>query len=157
MDKAGMLAALERAIRGEEEARSYYQSAGETSLDPGGARMFRELAEFEEHHRKSLVALRASLEAGDTWIPYREREMPSAEGQGRPSPGDHAGALDALRIAVQAEERASAEYRHLARETSDRLGKQMFERLAAEEDLHRKLLDDQYYALANRGIWLWGD
>jgi len=65
--------------------------------------------------------------------------------------------LEALRLAIAAEEKAESEYKKLAAHADDSNGRQMFERLAEEEAIHRKVLDDQYYALSNKGLWLWGD
>jgi len=41
--------------------------------------------------------------------------------------------------------------------TKDPRGKDMYKRLADEEALHEKLLNDQYYSLHNTGVWSWGD
>jgi rubrerythrin len=41
--------------------------------------------------------------------------------------------------------------------TRDPRGRDMYKRLAEEEGLHEKLLNDQYYSLHNTGIWSWGD
>ena len=61
--------------------------------------------------------------------------------------------MNALERSIRSEEEA----RNPAREARDTSGREMFERLASEEATHRKLLDHQYYALTNRGVWLWGD
>ncbi|MDW7712415.1 MAG: ferritin family protein [Deferrisomatales bacterium] len=160
MEKTRILSALDRAIQAEREAHAFYaKAAGETD-DPGGAEMFRELAAFERHHEEHLKGLKASLESQAGWIHYPGRKIakvPAAEAQGRKAAGSHANALDALRIAIGAEERAITEYRTLAAEAPDARGQDMFRKLAEEEELHRKLLDDQYYALTNRGVWIWGD
>jgi rubrerythrin len=121
--------------------------------------MFRELADFEGHHRERLTALKESLRSGGSWIRYGGRELSKipAEGGARKAVGSTAGALEALQLAIAAEETAEARYREIAATIEDEKGRSMFERLAAEEALHRRLLDDQYYALANRGEWVWGD
>ena len=160
MDTKEALAALDGAIRAEENARSFYRSAADRTSDPAGASMFRELADFEEHHRERLVALRTSLAGDGKWIPYAGRDLSagaSTEARGRSVAGPSTDALEALQIAIQAEERAEAEYKALAEKTRDADGKRMFERLASEEAMHRRVLDDQYYSLTNRGVWVWGD
>jgi rubrerythrin len=45
----------------------------------------------------------------------------------------------------------------MAELTKDPRGKDMYKRLASEEELHERLLNDQYYSLHNTGIWSWGD
>ena len=160
MQKTDLFSALDRAIAGEKEARSFYLAAAARTDDPGGAAMFQELADFESHHQEHLEALKASLSKQGAWIQYPPRNFsktPAAEAQGRVSGGHHTDALEALRLAIAAEENAAAEYQKLAGQADDVQGKQMFERLAEEEALHRRVLDDQYYALTNRGVWLWGD
>jgi len=160
MEKTQILSALDRAIQAEREANVFYASAAAQTDDAGGAQMFRELAEFERHHEEHLRELKKALEAKGDWIQYAGRDIskvPAAEAKGRKAAGAHASALEALRIAIAAEEKAITEYQALAKGAPDAKGRDMFQKLAAEEELHRKLLDDQYYALTNRGVWLWGD
>ena len=160
MEKTDLFNALDRAIAAEKEAQAFYLGAAEKTDDTGGSAMFRELAAFESHHQEHLEALKASLSARGTWIQYPTRELskaPTAKAGGRAASGEHADALEALRLAIATEEKAEAEYKNLARQADDANGKQMFERLAEEEAVHRKVLDDQYYALSNSGLWLWGD
>ena len=90
-------------------------------------------------------------------MPRELSKTPSGEAAGQRSSGEHADALEALRIAIGAEEKAIGGYQALANQAADANGKEMFTRLAAEEEMHRKVLDDQYYALTNQGLWLWGD
>ena len=160
MEKTDLLNALDRAIAAEKEAQSFYLAAADKTDDAGGAAMFRELAAFESHHQEHLKALKASLNERGAWIRYPARELsrtPAAEARGRAASGDHADALEALRLAIATEEKAEAEYKNLASQADDTSGKQMFERLAEEEAVHRKVLDDQYYSLSNTGLWRWGD
>jgi rubrerythrin len=65
--------------------------------------------------------------------------------------------MDALKIAVREEKKAQAYYRSMAELTKDPRGRDMYKRLASEEALHEKLLNDQYYSLHNTGLWSWGD
>ncbi|MDF1553297.1 MAG: ferritin family protein [Deferrisomatales bacterium] len=160
MEKTDLLAALDRAITAESEAQAFYLAAADKTDDTGGAAMFRELAAFESHHREHLKALKASLNERGAWIRYPARELskaPAAEARARAASSDHADALEALRLAIATEEKAEAEYKNLAHQADDANGKQMFQRLAEEEAVHRKVLDDQYYALSNSGLWQWGD
>jgi rubrerythrin len=160
MEKTQILSALDRAILAETEAQKFYAQAAGTTDDAGGAQMFRELSAFEDHHREHLEKLKSSLQGQAGWIDYPAKKIakvPAAEAKGRKAVGSHADALEALRLAIAAEERAMAEYQALANGAPDERGRQMFAKLAEEEELHRKLLDDQYYALTNRGVWLWGD
>jgi len=71
--------------------------------------------------------------------------------------GANTGAIEALRIAIEGEEATESGYRSLAAEAANEAGREMFARLAAEEAMHRRLLDDQLPSLVNEGVWLWGD
>ncbi|MBI5015117.1 MAG: ferritin family protein [Deltaproteobacteria bacterium] len=160
MATIAMLEAIDRAIQAEEKACAFYSDASSRTKDAGGASMFRELAEFEAHHREHLTALKNSLSADRGWIVYEGRNLtktPGSEASGRPAVGDHADALEALRLAIAAEERAVAEYTALSDAAGNDVGREAFRRLADEERMHRKLLDEQYLALANRGVWFWND
>ncbi len=160
MEKTDLLQGIDRALRAETEAVAFYTAAAEKTKDASGAAMFRELAAFETSHRAHLEALKASLTAGRGGIPYPGRPLAKVfrEGGEAPKAGlDHSDALDALRLAIAAEERAEADYRALAAGAPDRAGQEMFLRLAEEEGMHRRLLDDQYYTLTNQGVWQWGD
>ncbi|GAB6064790.1 ferritin family protein [Deferrisoma palaeochoriense] len=152
--------ALDQAIRAEEEACNFYEGAAQTTDHPGGQAMFRELAAFERHHRRHLEELREALLHEKPWPEYQPRDLPPRRTEGdtpASTPSPHADALEALRIAAETEAEAEERYRRLAHQAPDRQGRELFLRLAEEEAMHRKVLEDQYYALSNRGVWLWGD
>jgi len=65
--------------------------------------------------------------------------------------------MDALNIGIREEKKAEAYYRSMAELAKDPRGKDMYKRLAEEEALHEKILNDQYYSLHNTGVWSWGD
>jgi rubrerythrin len=65
--------------------------------------------------------------------------------------------MDALKIGIRGEKKAEAYYRSMAELVKDPRGKDMYKRLAQEESLHEKILNDQYYSLHNTGVWSWGD
>jgi len=65
--------------------------------------------------------------------------------------------IAAITMAIKKEEEAGALYREMAEKTKDPTGREMFKKLVGEEEVHRRILNDQLYALSNQGIWLWGD
>jgi rubrerythrin len=65
--------------------------------------------------------------------------------------------MDALKIGIREEKKVEAYYRSMAELAKDPRGKDMYKRLAEEESLHEKILNDQYYSLHNTGVWSWGD
>jgi rubrerythrin len=155
-----LMEALREALRAEQEAQASYKEAARRTVDPTGRKMFLEFAAFEGHHREHLEALIASLASGAKWVAYPGRDLQKGP-KVRPgvdrATAEHTGAFEALHIAVEAEEAPEARYRSLALEASDEAGRGTFARLAAEEAMRRRLLDDQLYTLVNEGVWLWGD
>jgi hypothetical protein len=115
------------------------------------------------NHFRHLKDLYDSLKSKDRWIAYpgttfsgkgRKISTPSSMGK---EVGPQADDLDALSMAIKEERKAQIYYSEMAGKTPDPLGKDMFKRLAREEEIHERVLNDQYYSLNNNGIWTWGD
>jgi rubrerythrin len=122
--------------------------------------MFQQLSEFEMNHYQKLKNLFKSLQEKGEWILYegtslKKRKIP-LKAQ-KPKGEEQLTDMDVLKIAVREEKKAQAYYRSMAELTKDPRGKNMYKRLADEEALHEKLLNDQYYSVHNTGIWSWGD
>jgi rubrerythrin len=67
-------------------------------------------------------------------------------------------ALQILSQAIEAESQAYNRYREMADKTDDPDGKELFKKLADEENVHRRILSDEFYHLNNKGgIWSLGD
>ncbi len=152
--------AVKVAIEAEREAYQNYSRAAKRTKDPRGKDMFQQLAEFEMNHYQKLKALLKSLEEQGEWLLYdgtslKKRKIPlkpeKIKGQ------EQLTDMDALKIAIREERKARAYYQFLSELTKDPRGKDMYKRLANEEELHEKILNDQYYSLHNTGIWSWGD
>ncbi|MDI6763636.1 MAG: ferritin family protein [Thermodesulfobacteriota bacterium] len=152
--------AVRVAMEAEKEAYQAYSKAAKMTKNPRGKDMFQQLSEFEMNHYQKLKGLLKSLEEKGEWILYegksfQEKKIPlKAE---KPKGQEQLTDLDALKIAIREEKKARAYYRSMAELTKDPRGKDMYKRLASEEELHEKLLNDQYYSLHNTGIWSWGD
>jgi len=154
------LKAIEIAMKAEKEASQFYSKAAKMTKNPKGKDMFQQLSEFEINHYKRLKELSQSIQEKGEWILYsgtslKKKPIPikpdKLKGQ------DQLTDLDALRIATKEEKKAQAYYRSMAELTKDRRGRDMYKRLADEELLHEKVLNDQYYSLHNTGVWSWGD
>jgi rubrerythrin len=152
--------AVRVAMEAEKEAYQTYLKAAKMTKDPRGKDMFQQLSEFEMNHYQRLKTLLKSLEEKGEWILYegtslQKKAIPlKAE---KPTGQEQLTDLDALKIAIREEKKAQAYYRSMAELTKGPRGKDMYKRLAGEEELHEKLLNDQYYSLHNTGIWSWGD
>jgi hypothetical protein len=122
--------------------------------------MFQQLSEFEMNHYQKLKDLLKSLQEKGEWILYggtslKKKTIPLKVE--KPKGQEQLTDMDALKIAVREEKKAQAYYRSMAELTKDPRGRDMYKRLANEEALHEKLLNDQYYSLHNTGLWSWGD
>ena len=152
--------AVRVAMEAEKQAYQAYSKAAKMTKNPRGKDMFQQLSEFEMNHYQKLKGLLKSLEEKGEWILYEGTSLKNKKiplKTEKPKGQEQLTDLDALRIAVREEKKAQAYYRSMAELTKDPRGKDMYKRLAGEEELHEKLLNDQYYSLHNTGIWSWGD
>ncbi|MBW2554680.1 MAG: ferritin family protein [Deltaproteobacteria bacterium] len=154
--------AIEIAMDAEMEAHNYYSQSAQKTANPKGKDMFNQLAAFELSHYNNLKSLLDSLNEGNGWIQYAGTQFldNSKSRGGGNSPAKEETKDDELSIlskAIEDEKKASAYYNKLADETDDSSGKAMFKKLAEEENLHTRILNDQWYSLSNKGIWVWGD
>ncbi|MGZ3512363.1 MAG: ferritin family protein [Thermodesulfobacteriota bacterium] len=154
------LKAIRVAIEAEKEAFQGYSKAAKRTKNPRGRDMFQQLSEFEMNHYQKLTGLLKSLQEKGEWVLYggtslKKKSIPLK--MEKPKGPEQLTDMDALKIAIREEKKALAYYRSLAELTRDPRGKDMYKRLADEESLHEKLLNDQYYSLQNTGLWSWGD
>jgi len=154
------LKAIRVAIEAEKEAFQAYSKAAKRTKNPKGRDMFQQLSEFEMNHYQKLTGLLKSLQEKGEWVLYggtslKKKTIPLK--MEKPKGDEQLTDMDALKIAIREEKKAHAYYRSLAELTRDPRGKDMYKRLADEESLHEKLLNDQYYSLHNTGLWSWGD
>jgi rubrerythrin len=152
--------AVKVAMEAEMNAYQAYSKAAKKTINPKGRDMFRQLSEFEMNHYQKLKDLLKSLQEKGEWILYegttlKRKAIPLKIG--KPKGQEQLTDMDALKIATREEKKAQAYYRSMAELTGDPRGKDMYKRLASEEALHEKLLNDQYYSLHNTGLWSWGD
>jgi rubrerythrin len=152
--------ALKIAMEAEKNAYQSYTKAAKNTKNPKGKDMFQQLSEFEMNHYQKLKDLLKSLQVKGEWILYGgttlKKKAISLKAE-KPKGPEQLTDMDALKIAVREEKKAQVYYRSMAELTKDPQGRDMYKRLADEEALHEKLLNDQYYSLHNTGLWSWGD
>jgi len=152
--------AVQVAMEAEKRACEFYGNASKKIKNPKGKEMFQQLSEFEMNHFKKLKELSGSLRGKGEWVSYEgtsfSKQAVPWEGE-RPKVQEELTELDALKIAIGEEKKAERYYRSMAELTTDPRGKEMYRRLAEEEALHEKILNDQFYSVQNTGIWSWGD
>ena len=61
--------------------------------------------------------------------------------------------LEALQIAIQMEIDGKKYYQEMSQSSENRLGRGLFQSLAAEEDIHRGKFEEIYNALRNKKAW----
>ena len=148
------------AMEAEKDAYQAYSKAAKKTTNPKGRDMFQQLSEFEMHHYQKLKELLKSLQEKGEWTLYEgtslKKKIISLKTQ-KPKGQEQLTDMDALKIAIREEKKSQAYYRSMAELTKDPLGRDMYKRLANEEALHERLLNDQYYSLHNTGLWSWGD
>jgi rubrerythrin len=152
--------AVKVAMEAEKEAYQNYSKLAKKTRDPKGRDMFQQLSEFEMNHYNKLKALLQSLHEKGEWILYEGTTLKKKSIPGKtvkPKGQEQLTDMDALKIAIREEKKAQAYYRSMADLTQDARGKDMYKRLANEEALHEKVLNDQYYSVQNTGLWSWGD
>lgn len=154
------LKAIEIAMETEKQASQFYSKASKKTKNPKGRDMFQQLSEFEANHYQKLKELMKSLQDKNEWIIYsgtslKRKVIPFRVE--KPKGQEQLTDMDALKMAIREEKRAQSYYRSMAELTRDPRGKGMYKRLAEEEALHEKVLNDQYYSVHNTGVWSWGD
>jgi rubrerythrin len=147
-------------MEAEKEATQFYSKASKKTKNPKGRDMLQQLSEFEMNHYQKLKGLSKSLQEKGEWILYsgtsfKKKSIPLK--MEKPKGQEQLTDMDALKMAIREEKKAQAYYRSMAELTKDPRGKDMYKRLANEEALHEKVLNDQYYSLHNTGLWSWGD
>jgi rubrerythrin len=161
--KANGLDAIKAAMEAEMDAHNFYSKAAHKTKNPKGSDMFFQLADFEKNHFHHLKALYDSLKGEEKWIVYSGTTF---SGKGKKvsrsltigkEVESQANDLHALSMAIKEERKAQKYYREMAEKTTDPLGRDMFKKLASEEELHERVLNDQFYSLTNKGLWTWGD
>ena len=152
--------AAKAAMDAEMNAYQAYLRAAKKTKNPKGRDMFQQLSEFEMNHYQKLKDLLKSLQEKGEWILYsgasfkkKSVSLKTDKMKGQDQLTD----MDALKIAIREEKKAQGYYRSMAELARDPRGRDMYRRLADEEALHEKVLNDQYYSLHNTGIWSWGD
>lgn len=157
----GLMDAIRIAMEAEVNARNFYQNAAGKVSDERGRDLLQQLADFEKAHFEKLTELKESLDATGSFVEYGGMEFQKkvfnvTEIDGRIETNKDE-ILDILKLAIDSEKNAKEAYLGLSDKVEDPKGKEMFRRLAQEEDLHWKILNDEFYNLLNRGVWTWGD
>ena len=159
--KLGLEEALDIAMDAELKAQAFYAQAAIEVQDPRGKDLLSRLAAFEQHHYQKLAELARSLQDSGQFIEYETQtvtEFVPFTGKGEAAGTlldelkDEAGILGK---AIETEKIAGERYQALAARTDDPAGQDMFKKLVLEEQMHQRILEDEFFSLSNRGTWGW--
>lgn len=157
----GLEEALDIAMEAELKAQAFYAQAAAEIEDPRGRDLLGRLAAFEQHHYQKLAELLSSLKKEGPFIDYQSSTLtqfaPLTDG------GEASGILleeleneaGILGKAIENEKIAGEQYRALREQTDDPAGRAMFQQLADEEQMHQRILEDEFFSLSNQGVWGW--
>jgi rubrerythrin len=167
----GLGEALEIAMDAELKAGAFYAQASAEIQNPQGRDLLGRLASFEQYHYEQLAELSRSLQEDGQFIEYQTRTVTDFAPGDRPGllaavvasggeaagiqPEDMSDAASILSKAIENEKLAGERYRMLAEKTEDASGRDMFQKLANEEMIHQRILEDEFFTLSNQGVWGW--
>ena len=151
-DDLTLMAAIQLAKEAEQTAATLYEQAAQEAHNPLVRRLLEELVQYERHHYEKLVELERSLRDSGAFIRYQERGPLPVEATGEISGVENVQRTSLAKVIKQAmgfEHQAKARYEALAGQTTDPDGRDMFERLAREENNHYLVLSRVYYDVAH--------
>jgi len=163
MENLTLTDAIQTAMEAELKAVEVYSEAAEKAAHTAAAKLFGQLADFEQHHADKLNELIESLQKKGKYLVYEGYARPIAAQSEIHVSGRAAEVLEAAKVSLmdiltmaqEIEKSASKKYEALAEQTSDKDGKAMFNLLAKEEQSHLKILTEVYWNLNDRGVWAW--
>ena len=157
------LSVLREAVRNELDGKAMYQQAAERTRDKLGQEMFSSFADEEEQHIHILQAQYAEVNESGEWLdveaaqkqprdpslilfPQKQREVKDLVPEGTSD-------LEALKLAMDFEQRAVRMYEQAAADSSDPTSQAFYRQLAEWEGTHYHILDNSYDYLATKGEW----
>ena len=162
-DTAAALSVLREAVRNELDGQAMYLQAAERTNDELGKDMFRSFAKEEEQHIHVLEVQYAGVHQSEEWVDLdaarqepRDPKLvlfPQEEGEVKEIIPVGTSDLEALKIAMDFENRAVRMYEQAASDTEDPTAQAFYRELAEWEGKHYEILDNSYDYLANEGEW----
>jgi len=136
------------ALQLEKDGYKYYKKAAESCKNEYGKKMFEKLAEDETRHLEKFREIAKKI--------FGEIE----EGEGKHLDifekidfSTRSGEYASLDHAIKFEERAYEYFKNAADKARDSRIKKLFEEIAEEEEMHKKLLEAERGYLHKSGIW----
>lgn len=149
---------LEVALEREKKGHDFYQKAARATDSEKARHMFEWLVSIEQTHIDKLSTQLEALAklgklapmvlASPTRVKGKDLPpVPEARGDVKPDSGE----LDALSIGINAEKEAAAYYSKAARDATDPQARALLDHLAADEQEHLAVLEEEYNWLKRSG------
>lgn len=139
------------AIDKEVESYTFYQSVSERVADAALKSLFKELAEEETYHRKTLQEY---LVGGKKELKFDEvKDYHISDTIESPALTTEMKPLDGIKLAIKKEEDAKLMYERLSEASVDADQKKIFDELAKMELGHKARLEDIYTNTAFAEAW----
>jgi len=156
------LAALEKAMEVERQGKAFYEEAAARMQDEAGKAVFQNLAKDEVEHIRLLQAEYDQISKDSEWMELDEAKICEPQTPLKLFPDKREAALslpagakdvDALKLAMDFEERGFKAYKKAQKDTHDPNGKKVYAFLAKMENNHYVFLLKTHDYLTNQGTW----
>ena len=162
MEKRDKIEALKLALTNEEKERDFYLGHARRTRDKLGKQMFESIAADEDMHYRRLLELHKKLEERSKWPEGFSIDISTRviEALGRlskeatTSPESDDDDVNAVKIAIEFEQKGEEFYTKLAEQAKDKAEKRFFSLLSSMEREHRLSLEDTLEYFTDPQGWL---
>jgi rubrerythrin len=157
-----MLEALSRALKFEDDGVAYYNQAMKIASNNLSLDILRTLRDEEVKHKEAILSIYEEVKGGGTFTgkaagaPMPDFVSVFQQMGGDPPKSATEGELEALRHALEVEQKGRDMYRELAGAAPTEVEKAFYTRLGEEEITHVKLIEDSVGYFENPEAWFQG-
>ena len=158
--KTSTVTALRSAVLIEDQGLEIYLKFAKETHDEFGKNMFIQLAIDENTHRRILEKEKTKLDEGKTDSVSKLPEnafakiIPILSDKTRRRAGKSGvGQIDALKTALEMEQKTQDYFLKQADSVTDKAVKQLFHKLAEWEEIHQQILQAELDAITESGFW----
>jgi rubrerythrin len=162
-DTDAALSVLREAVRNELDGRTMYEQAARITHGQLGQEMFTSLAAEEDQHIHILQAQYATVNESGEWLDIEAARkqprdpslilFPQGQQEIKDLMPEGTSDLEALKLAMDFEQRAVRMYEGAAAATNDPTSQAFYSQLAEWEGTHYRLLSNSRDYLATKGEW----
>ncbi len=151
--------AIEMAIQMEKDGYAFYTKAAAKTSSSMGRTIFEGLASDEQMHLRTFQKMFESQVTHDEWQQLVETSKKYADIPVFPKDLESSGAdpdvdeLDALRLAMEAEQAAVEHYGKILDGVDDEVTRNTIEEIIKQEKRHFALLQDEFLHMSSTGYW----